>query len=94
MAPERAVPEQEAPALSAWYGRDKADPARRATYQDVLHVWLIDPLARSLEGFALEAGAWRLLGTWAEGDQVRLQPFDVIELDLRVLWADVRLRER
>jgi Uma2 family endonuclease len=58
------------------------------------HVWLIDPLARTLEGFELTDAAWKLLGTWAENDQVRLQPFDAIELDLRVLWADVELREK
>jgi Uma2 family endonuclease len=55
----------------------------------VRHLWLLDPLARTLEAFALEAGRWVVLGVHHGSARVRLEPFDAIELDLAVLWDDV-----
>jgi len=55
----------------------------------VRHVWIIDPLARSLEVFRLEAGRLFLHATHADTEQVRAEPYEAIELDLALLWADV-----
>jgi Uma2 family endonuclease len=56
----------------------------------VRHVWLLDPLARTLEVLRLaELGAWRLVGTWADDARVRAEPFEAAELSLGALWADV-----
>jgi len=60
----------------------------------VSHVWLVDPILRTLEVLKLGAGAWTLLGTWANDARVRAEPFDAIELDLSILWAGVELREK
>jgi Uma2 family endonuclease len=50
-------------------------------------VWIVDPLAKTLEIFRLDGDGWRLAGTF-EGDQrVRAEPFDAIELELAALWA-------
>lgn len=57
--------------------------------EQVKHTWLIDPIARTLEVFRLENGRWTLLSTHEERDQVRAEPFDALELDLSLLWADV-----
>jgi len=43
---------------------------------------MIDPLARTLEAFRLEGGAWHVLGTWRDDARVRVEPFDVMELKL------------
>jgi hypothetical protein len=66
-----------------------ADPAkRRATYEDLLgHVWLVDPLTRTLEAYRLEGDRWMLLATWRDDASVRAEPFDAIELELGALWA-------
>jgi hypothetical protein len=32
-----------------------------------------------------------LRGTWRDAEIVRAEPFDAIELDLSILWADVVL---
>jgi Uma2 family endonuclease len=53
----------------------------------VPHAWLIDPVGRTLEAFALEGGAWRQLGTWGGGERVAVAPFDCLELALGALWA-------
>jgi Uma2 family endonuclease len=54
--------------------------------ESVAHVWLIDPLARTLEVLRLESQRWVIAGTWSEQDVLRAEPFAVIELDLTLLW--------
>lgn len=62
---------------------------KRAIYADhgVAHLWLIDPDARTLEAFALDRGAWRLLATRVGDAEVALPPFDAISFPLADLWA-------
>jgi len=55
----------------------------------VQNVWLVDPLARTLEVLRLEAGRWAIVSVHSEDDRVRAEPFDAIELELGILWADV-----
>lgn len=56
--------------------------------EQVAHLWLIDPLARTLEVLRLEAGRWTILATHAGTEVVRAEPFAEIELALPALWAD------
>lgn len=57
----------------------------------VRHVWLVDPLARTLEVYALdEPGQWREVRHYADAQRVRAAPFDAIELDLSLLWSSPR----
>jgi len=55
---------------------------------EVGHVWLIDPIAKTLEVYALgDDHRWREVRVY-EGDvRVRVEPFTAIELDLSALWA-------
>jgi Uma2 family endonuclease len=55
------------------------------------HVWLIEPVQRLLEVLRLQGGNWLLAGTHHGAAVVRAEPFDAIELDLSILWADVDL---
>ena len=50
-------------------------------------VWLINPLAQTLEVFELERDRWMLAATHGGSDRVRARPFDAIELDLASLWS-------
>lgn len=52
----------------------------------VRHVWLIDPEAKTLEVFRLDGATYSLLGSYAENERVRAEPFDAIELELGRLW--------
>jgi Uma2 family endonuclease len=54
--------------------------------EQVSHAWLADPMARTLEVLRLEQGRWSIVGTFADLDVVRAEPFDAIELDLSLLW--------
>jgi Uma2 family endonuclease len=54
----------------------------------VRHVWLVDPLAKTLEVFAEpEGGRWREVRLYQDGDRVRAAPFEAIELELAALWS-------
>ncbi len=57
------------------------------------HVWLVDPILRTLEVMRLESGRWSILGTYNDEARVRAEPFEAFELDLGILWADVVLGE-
>ena len=52
----------------------------------VSHVWLVDPLAKTLEIFRLDGETYRLVATYAEDAKVRAEPFDAIEIELGALW--------
>jgi Uma2 family endonuclease len=54
----------------------------------VAYLWLIDPLAHTLEAFALDKGRWTLIGSFQEQDQVSVAPFAEITLELGGLWTD------
>jgi len=66
---------------------DRADKMPVYAREGVRHAWLVDPLLRTLEVFRLDAGAWRLVSVSREGARVRVEPFEVVELDLAVWWA-------
>lgn len=52
----------------------------------VAQVWLVDPMRRSLEILRLDGAAYQTVRA-ANGETcVRAEPFDAIQLDLRLLW--------
>lgn len=62
--------------------------AKREVYarEGVEHLWFVDPLARTLEAFALRDGGWMLAGAVTDEDRVRLAPFEAVEWPLAALW--------
>jgi Uma2 family endonuclease len=69
---------------------DKTDKIPLYAQNRVSHLWLIDPSAKTLDVFRLEAGRWMLLSLFAEADKVRAEPFEEIEIDLNTLWIEGR----
>lgn len=55
--------------------------------EGVQHVWLLNPLLRTLEVLRLSAGRWSLVATHEGEARVRAEPFDAIELELAALWG-------
>jgi hypothetical protein len=55
--------------------------------EGVRWAWLIDPIKRTLEVYALEDGRWIDTGRWGGNDLVRAAPFDAVELKLVMLWG-------
>ena len=56
----------------------------------VVHAWLINPAARTLEVYRREGTSWVLVASHADDALVRAEPFDAIELDLLRLWGEER----
>jgi Uma2 family endonuclease len=58
--------------------------------EQVQRVWLINPLLRTLEVYALEPGPrWALVAVHGGDEVARIEPFDAVELELASLWADI-----
>jgi Uma2 family endonuclease len=55
---------------------------------DVGYIWLIDPIAKTLEVFRLEARRWVVASVHAEDDRVRAEPFQEIEFSLNDIWLE------
>ncbi len=52
----------------------------------VAYLWLIDPLARILEAYALDNGRWTVTGLFQDQDEVSVAPFDAAVIALGDLW--------
>lgn len=61
-------------------------------FHRVGHLWMLDPIARSLEVYALGRRGWELLGTHGGEQVVRVEPFEQMDLPLFLLWAARRPR--
>jgi Uma2 family endonuclease len=55
----------------------------------VAHVWLVDPVARTLDALRREGTRWVFVATYANDVRVRIEPFDAVEVELGALWADL-----
>lgn len=53
----------------------------------VSHLWLIDPLLRTLEAYRLTDRRWTLEITLKDDDPVCLDPFSAVEFPLADLWV-------
>ena len=54
--------------------------------EGVSHLWLVNPLARTLEVFRRSPDGWLLAATHAGAERVRAEPFEAVELELAALW--------
>jgi Uma2 family endonuclease len=52
----------------------------------VSYLWLVDPVARTLEAFALREGRWTVTGLFQDQEIVSVEPFQDIGLELGALW--------
>jgi hypothetical protein len=48
-------------------------------------LWFIDPIAKTLDIFRLESGKWFLAACYLEHDQVRVEPFPEVTIELKSL---------
>jgi Uma2 family endonuclease len=68
---------------------DRADKLPIYAREQVSHVWLVDPAARTLEILRREGSRWLLVGVWSDAASVKGEPFEAVDLELGALWADV-----
>ena len=73
---------------------DRGDKLRIYASSGVQHAWLVNPLLRTLEVVRLSSETpeqWTTLGVFRDDAKVRAVPFEAFELELAILWQDVRL---
>jgi Uma2 family endonuclease len=73
---------------------DRGDKLPLYARSGTSHAWLVNPLQRTLEVLRLSSTTptqWVTLGVFRDGAKVRAEPFEAFELDLAILWQDVRL---
>lgn len=66
---------------------DRIRKTRLYAREHVGHVWLIDPREQLVEVLRLDGETYRIVISAGGDEQVQLEPFDAITLDLAVLWA-------
>ena len=54
--------------------------------EGVAHLWLVDPVDRTLEAFELREGEWVLIATAEDDAPVRIRPFEAASFSLGDLW--------
>lgn len=68
-------------------GIDRVEKMEIYVRESAALAWHVDPLAQTLEVFALTGSAWSRQAAFRGDARVRARPFDAIELDLALLWA-------
>ncbi len=54
--------------------------------EGVRSVWLVDPIARTLESLRLDGDRWTVVSSHAEGETAQVEPFSGVELRLGRWW--------
>lgn len=68
---------------------DRVKKRRLYARHRVPYYWLVDPATRTLEALHLRDDMWVELGSWGDGDVVRIDPFAEVELDVGRLFPPV-----
>lgn len=67
---------------------DRTDKLAIYAAHGVVHCWLVDPDAKTLEVMALTGGKWLIAATFKDADPVAAPPFEAHTFALDVLWPD------
>jgi Uma2 family endonuclease len=54
----------------------------------VEHIWLVDPLQRTLEVYRLEGQHWMVVSTHGGEESIHAEPFAALELDMSRWWLE------
>jgi Uma2 family endonuclease len=73
---------------------DRGAKVRLYAAAGVSNAWLVNPQSHTLEVLRLSSerpSEWTSLSVFTEDAKVRAEPFEAFELDLSILWQDVKL---
>jgi len=66
--------------------RDRGRKLRVYAREGIPHLWMVEPLHRTLEVYQLEPGHWVVASAHGGDDPVRAVPFDALELEMARWW--------
>ncbi len=69
-------------------GTDRVRKMRIYARESVGHVWIVDPLARTLEVYRLHNDQWLVASTHAGSERVHAEPFAAVELEIARWWLE------
>ena len=69
-------------------GIDRVRKMRIYARENLGHLWLVDPIAKTLEVYRLEAARWVVASTHGGSEHVRAEPFEAVELELTRWWLE------
>jgi len=67
---------------------DRSRKMRIYAREGVGHLWIVEPVLRTIEVYRLERSQWVVAAVHGGDDPVHLEPFDAIELDVRRWWLE------
>jgi len=67
---------------------DRGRKMRIYAREVIAHLWIVDPLARTLEVYRLERDRWVVGSTHAGNERVRPEPFEAVELEIARWWLE------
>jgi Uma2 family endonuclease len=67
---------------------DRGRKMRVYAHEQVGHLWIIDPIARTLEVYRLEGERWIVATTHGGNDPITAEPFDAVTLDPSRWWLE------
>ena len=67
---------------------DRGRKMRIYARERVQHLWIVDPILRTLEIYRLEDDHWVVVGAHGGSEVVRAEPFDAIEVRLTRWWLE------
>ena len=67
---------------------DRGRKMRVYARERVGHLWIVDPILRTLEVYRLEDGRWVVASTHAGTEQICAEPFEAVPLDMRRWWRE------
>jgi Uma2 family endonuclease len=67
---------------------DRSRKMRIYAREGVGHLWIVDPLLRTIEVYRLRDGSWVVVGVHEGEAPARLEPFDAVELAVARWWLD------
>ena len=66
---------------------DRSRKMRVYARASVAHLWLVDPLVRTVEVYRIHGDTWTVAGVWGGDEKVRIEPFADVELALGRWWV-------
>lgn len=69
-------------------GTDRVRKMRIYGRESVGHLWLVEPLAKTLEVYRLQNEQWVVAATHSGNERVHAEPFEAIDLDLTHWWLE------
>jgi Uma2 family endonuclease len=68
---------------------DRGRKMRIYARERIGHLWIVDPLLRTIEVYRLDGEHWLVVHTFSGAEPARIEPFDAVELEIGRWWLEI-----